>query len=106
MNKKVIYIDNLKGLKQAEKMQILGWIPLHNGFFNPYLTMIKGTEKETTDYKNKYYKQKGYKMKLINNILFVIGFVLIFSNPIIFVLIGIIILLLTFIIDDGTLYYK
>ncbi len=56
MNKKVIYIDNLKGLKQAEKMQILGWIPLHNGFFNPYLTMIKGTEKETTDYKNKYYK--------------------------------------------------
>ena len=34
MNKKVIYIDNLKGLKQAEKMQILGWIPLHNGFFN------------------------------------------------------------------------
>ncbi len=45
-------------------------------------------------------------MKLINNILFVIGFVLIFSNPIIFVLIGIIILFITFIIDDGSLYYK
>ena len=45
-------------------------------------------------------------MKLLNNILFLIGFTLIFSNPIIFVMLGIIILLLTFIIDDGTLYYK
>ena len=50
--------------------------------------------------------QKGYKMKLINNILFIIGFTLIFANPIKFVMLGIIILLITFIIDDGTLYYK
>ena len=52
---KKIYIDNLKGLKQAEKLQNLGYIPLHNGFFNPYLTLIKGTEEEIINYKNKYY---------------------------------------------------
>ena len=45
-------------------------------------------------------------MKLINNILFLIGFTLIFANPIKFVMLGIIILLITFILDDGTLYYK
>jgi len=45
-------------------------------------------------------------MKLINNTLFMIAFVLIFSNPIKFVMLGIILLLITFILDDGTLYYK
>ena len=45
-------------------------------------------------------------MKLLNNILFFIGFVLIFANPVKFVMLGIIILLITFILDDGTLYYK
>jgi hypothetical protein len=45
-------------------------------------------------------------MKLLNNILFLIGFVLIFGNPIIFPVAGLVILLITFIIDDGTLYYK
>ena len=55
MKVKKIYIDNLKGLKQAEKLQNLGYIPLHNGFFSPYLTLIKGTEEEIINYKNKYY---------------------------------------------------
>lgn len=56
MKIKKVYIDNLKGLKQAENLQNKGYIPLHNGFFNPYLTLIKGTETETENYKNKYYK--------------------------------------------------
>ena len=56
MKIKKVYIDNLKGLKQAEKLQNKGYIPLHNGFFSPYLTLIKGTIKETENYKNKYYK--------------------------------------------------
>ena len=56
MTIKKINIDNLKGLKQAEKLQNKGYIAIHNGFFNPYVTMIKGTEKETTDYRNKYFK--------------------------------------------------
>ena len=56
MKIKKVYIYNLKGLKQAESLQNKGYIPLHNGFFNPYLTLIKGTETETENYKNKYYK--------------------------------------------------
>ena len=54
MKIKKVYIDNLKGLKQAESLQNKGYTPLHNGFFNPCVTMVKGTEKE--NYKNKYYK--------------------------------------------------
>mgnify|MGYP003627677164 FL=1 len=56
MKKIKINIDSLKGLKKAEKLQNLGYIPLHNGFLNPFLTMIKGTKKEIKEYKNKYYR--------------------------------------------------
>jgi len=56
MKIKEVNIGNLKGLKQAEKLQNRGYIGIHNGFFNPFVTMIKGTEEETTNYRNKYFK--------------------------------------------------
>tara|TARA_Y100001963_G_C6484552_1_gene310517 strand:+ start:226 stop:396 length:171 start_codon:yes stop_codon:yes gene_type:complete len=56
MNKKVIKIDNLKGLKKAEKLQNLGWTCLYNGFFSESVTMIKGTEKEIKEYKINRFK--------------------------------------------------
>ena len=45
-------------------------------------------------------------MKLLNNILFLIGFILIFAEPIQIVIIGLVILSITFILDDGSMYYK
>ena len=56
MTIKKINIDNLKGLKQAERLQGQGYIAIHNGFFSPYVTMLKGTEKEIKNYRNKYFK--------------------------------------------------
>lgn len=51
MKKQLIRIDTLKGLKKAEKLQGLGWICLHNGFFSDSVTMIKGTEEEVNNYR-------------------------------------------------------
>ena len=56
MEKQVIKINTLKGLKKAEKLQNLGWTCLHNGFFSESVIMIKGTEKEINDYKINRFK--------------------------------------------------
>ena len=46
MKKKLINIDSLEGMKKAEMYQNKGWTCIYNGFFNPNVTMVKGTEKE------------------------------------------------------------
>ena len=54
MNKKMINIDSIKGMELAEKYQSKGWICIHNGFFNPNVTMVKGTEEEIQTYRRLY----------------------------------------------------
>ena len=54
MHKKEINIDSIKGMKLAEKYQAKGWICIHNGFFNPIVTMVKGTEEEISKYREIY----------------------------------------------------
>ena len=54
MKKKQINIDSIKGMKLAEKYQAKGWICIHNGFFNPNVTMVKGTEEEINQYRRLY----------------------------------------------------
>ena len=54
MKKKQINIDSIKGMKLAEKYQAKGWISIHNGFFNPNVTMVKGTEEEIIKYRRLY----------------------------------------------------
>ena len=54
MEKHQINIDSIKGMKLAEKYQARGWICIHNGFFNPYVTMVKGTDKEIAQYRRLY----------------------------------------------------
>jgi len=51
MEKKQINIQSLKGLKRAELYQSKGWTCIYNGFFNPCVTMVKGTQKEIQLYK-------------------------------------------------------
>lgn len=54
MKKKQIVIDSIKGMKLAEKYQAKGWVCIHNGFFNPNVTMVKGTEEEIIKYRRLY----------------------------------------------------
>ena len=54
MKKHQINIDSIKGMKLAEKYQAKGWICIHNGFFNPYVTMVKGTDQEIANYRKLY----------------------------------------------------
>ena len=56
MNKEQVNIESLKGMKKAEKLQENGWICLYNGFFNPCVTMVKGTEKEIKEYRINRFK--------------------------------------------------
>jgi len=56
MEKKQINIQSLKGLKRAELYQSKGWTCLYNGFFNPCVTMVKGTQKEIRLYKENRFK--------------------------------------------------
>ena len=56
MIKKQINIESLKGMKKAERLQARGWICLHNGFFNPNVTMVKGTEQEIEEYRTNRFK--------------------------------------------------
>ena len=54
MKKIQINIESIKGMKLAEKYQAKGWICIHNGFFNPHVTLVKGTEKEINNFRNLY----------------------------------------------------
>ena len=54
MKKHQINIDSITGMKLAEKYQANGWICIHNGFFNSFVTMVKGTEKEIEQYRKLY----------------------------------------------------
>ena len=105
------YLNNFAKPKFINEDKNYYYFNINNGFVTEIskdrLKSLKRYEIvfEARDILNNY-KQKGDKMKLLNNILFFIGFVLIFANPVKFVMLGIIILLITFIIDDGTLYYK
>ena len=56
MKKKEINIQSLKGLKKAELYQSKGWVCLYNGFFNPCVIMINGTEKEIKLYEENRFK--------------------------------------------------
>ena len=57
MKKIQVNTESLKGLKKAELYQSKGWICLYNGFFNPCVTMVKGTEKEIKEYRVNRFKQ-------------------------------------------------
>ena len=56
MKKIQVNTESLKSLKKAELYQSKGWICLYNGFFNPCVTMVKGTEKEIKEYRVNRFK--------------------------------------------------